>query len=253
VIGSSGVADEDAGAVVGLFLTTAQAVIALGVAAIGDVFFARLGPQPTAATYCAALAGALSWHLVLLAATFLLVVRRRVGGRRRQHRSATRVAPTAPAAAVTGARQCPPASSIGNDVTGNGPARGSWRKGVTHATHVDCLAHNGEREASARCTMTMHTGVRAGVFKADQGDAAQVDGLVTVGVQRCGHLDSLVNTARICVTDSDEGKGTQDEKASRQSGHCDRRIEGDRRVDCHASGSRRRRSRCQLCYKQSGR
>jgi len=92
VIGSSGVANEDAGAVVGLFLTTAQAVIALGVAAIGDVFFARLGPQPTVATYCAALAGALSWNLVLLAATFLLVVRRRVGGRRRQPWRATRVA-----------------------------------------------------------------------------------------------------------------------------------------------------------------
>ena len=103
VVSSSGVTDEDAGAVVGLFLTTAQAVIALGVAAIGDVFFAQLGPQPTAATYCAALAGALSWNLVLLAATFLLVVLLwRVGRRRRQPRSATRGAPTAPAAAVMG-------------------------------------------------------------------------------------------------------------------------------------------------------
>jgi len=254
VIGSSGVADADAGAVVGLFLTTAQAVIALGVAAIGDVFFARLGPQPTAATYCAALAGALSWNLVLLAATFLLVVLlRQVGGCRRQHRSATRVAPTAPAAAVTGARQGAPASSVGNEVTGNGPARGHWRKEVTRVTHVDGPAHNGEREVSARCTMTMRAGVRAGVCKADQGDAAQVDGLVTVGVQRCGHLDILVNTAGVLVTGSDAGKGTKDEEASRQSGHCDGRIEGDRRVDCHASGSRRRCSRCQLCDEQSGR
>ena len=91
VVSSSGVTDEDAGAAVGLFLTTAQAVIALGVAAIGDVFFAQLGPQPTAATYCDALAGALSCNLVLLAATFLLVVLLWRVGRPRGSRGSRRV------------------------------------------------------------------------------------------------------------------------------------------------------------------
>jgi len=103
VIGSSGVADADAGAVVGLFLTTAQSAIALGVAAIGDVFFVRLGPQPTAAAYVEALSGALSCNLVLQAATFLLVfLLRRVGGSPRQQRISTRVAPTEPSAADKG-------------------------------------------------------------------------------------------------------------------------------------------------------
>jgi hypothetical protein len=44
------------------------------VAAIGDVFFARLGPKPTAPTYFDALSGALDCKLVLQAATFLLVL-----------------------------------------------------------------------------------------------------------------------------------------------------------------------------------
>jgi len=103
VIGSSGVSGEDSGSAAGLFLTTAQSAIALGVAAIGDVFFARLGPKPTAATYVDALSGALSCNLVLQAATFLLVLLlRRVGRRTRQQRISTRVAPTEPSAADTG-------------------------------------------------------------------------------------------------------------------------------------------------------
>ena len=51
VIGGAGVTGEDAGSAVGLFLTTAQSVIALGVAAIGDVFFSWLSETPTTATY----------------------------------------------------------------------------------------------------------------------------------------------------------------------------------------------------------
>lgn len=103
VIGSSGVSGEDAGSAAGLFLTTAQSSIALGVAAIGDVFFAQLGARPNAATYVDALSGALSCNLVLQAATFLLVfLLRRVGRSTRQQMISTRVAPTAPSAADTG-------------------------------------------------------------------------------------------------------------------------------------------------------
>ncbi len=73
VIGSSGVTGEDAGSAAGLFLTVAQSSIALGVAALGDVFFTRLGEHPTSAAYFDALASTLSCNLVLQAATFLLV------------------------------------------------------------------------------------------------------------------------------------------------------------------------------------
>jgi NAD(P)-dependent dehydrogenase (short-subunit alcohol dehydrogenase family) len=38
---------------------------------------------------------------------------------------------------------------------------------------------------------------------ADQGDAAQVDGLVNAVVQRLGRLDILVNSASVFVTGSD--------------------------------------------------
>jgi hypothetical protein len=44
---------------------------------------------------------------------------------------------------------------------GHGPGWGSWRRGATNATHVGCPALNGEREASARCTMTMNSKTRA--------------------------------------------------------------------------------------------
>ena len=75
VLGGAGVGGEDAGAASGLFLTTAQSSLALGVAAIGDVFFARLGAAPNAQDYAAALADALACNLALQAATFLLVLR----------------------------------------------------------------------------------------------------------------------------------------------------------------------------------
>jgi EmrB/QacA subfamily drug resistance transporter len=74
VIGSSGVTGDDAGSAVGLFLTTAQSVIALGVAAIGDVFFSWLSASPTTATYLDALTAALSCNLVLMVATFVLAL-----------------------------------------------------------------------------------------------------------------------------------------------------------------------------------
>jgi hypothetical protein len=74
VIGNSGVSGQDAGSAAGLFLTTAQSAIALGVAAIGDVFFTRLGPAPTAMSYVDALSVALSCNLVLLGAAFVLMV-----------------------------------------------------------------------------------------------------------------------------------------------------------------------------------
>ena len=46
-------------------------------------------------------------------------------------------------------------------------------------------------------------GVRAAAFKAGQGDAVQVDGLVKAVVQRFGRLDILVNNAGVFVTGSD--------------------------------------------------
>jgi MFS family permease len=74
VIGSTGVTGEDAGSAVGLFLTTAQSAIALGVAAIGDVFFSWLSEAPTPATYLDALSAALSCNFVLQVATFALAL-----------------------------------------------------------------------------------------------------------------------------------------------------------------------------------
>ncbi len=72
VIGRAGVTGEDAGSAVGLFLTTAQAVIALGIAVIGDVFFACLGNTPSVSAYMTATATALSCSLVLQVGTFVL-------------------------------------------------------------------------------------------------------------------------------------------------------------------------------------
>jgi MFS family permease len=77
VVGSAGVSGEDAGAAAGLFLTVAQSSIALGVAAIGDVFFAWLGDAPDATDYGAALVRALACNLVLLVAALTLVLSRR--------------------------------------------------------------------------------------------------------------------------------------------------------------------------------
>jgi EmrB/QacA subfamily drug resistance transporter len=83
VVGSAGVSGADAGAAAGLFLTMAQSSIALGVAAIGDVFFARLGNAPAPEDYAAALSYALSCNLVLQGATILLVLLLPMVGRRR--------------------------------------------------------------------------------------------------------------------------------------------------------------------------
>jgi EmrB/QacA subfamily drug resistance transporter len=84
VIGGAGVTGEDAGSAVGLFLTTAQSVIALGVAVIGDVFFSWVSETPTTVTYLNALTASLSCNFVLLVATFFLalLLPRRVVARR---------------------------------------------------------------------------------------------------------------------------------------------------------------------------
>jgi EmrB/QacA subfamily drug resistance transporter len=74
IVGSAGIGAADAGSAAGLFLTIAQSSIALGVAAIGNVFFSRLGTMPTQTDYTAALSAALSCNLVLQVATFLLVL-----------------------------------------------------------------------------------------------------------------------------------------------------------------------------------
>ena len=74
VIGSAGVTGEDAGSAVGLFLTTAQSAIALGVAAIGDVFFSLLSALPTTGEYLDALTAALSCNLALMVTTFVLAL-----------------------------------------------------------------------------------------------------------------------------------------------------------------------------------
>jgi MFS family permease len=84
VIGGAGVTGEDAGSAVGLFLTAAQSVIALGVAAIGDVFFSSLSETPTTATYLNALIASLACNFVLMLTTFFLalLLPRRVAARR---------------------------------------------------------------------------------------------------------------------------------------------------------------------------
>jgi EmrB/QacA subfamily drug resistance transporter len=78
VIGGSGVGPDDTGSAVGLFLTTAQSCIAFGVAAIGDVFFGRLGGAPARVDYLAAVSLSLWCNLLLLAGTFVLALRFRV-------------------------------------------------------------------------------------------------------------------------------------------------------------------------------
>ncbi len=74
VIGGAGVTGDDAGSAVGIFLTTAQSIIALGVAAIGDVFFSWLSETPTTATYLNALTASLAVNFVLLVVTFFLAL-----------------------------------------------------------------------------------------------------------------------------------------------------------------------------------
>jgi EmrB/QacA subfamily drug resistance transporter len=74
VIGGAGVTGDDAGSAVGMFLTTAQSIIALGVAVIGDVFFSWLSDAPTMETYVNALTASLSCNVVLLVATFVLAL-----------------------------------------------------------------------------------------------------------------------------------------------------------------------------------
>jgi EmrB/QacA subfamily drug resistance transporter len=78
VIGGSGIRPDDTGSAVGLFLTTAQSCIAFGVAAIGDVFFGRLGVAPVLTDYLAAASLSLWCNLALLAVTFALALRFRV-------------------------------------------------------------------------------------------------------------------------------------------------------------------------------
>ncbi len=75
VIGGVGISAEDTGSAVGMFLTTAQSSIALGVAAIGDVFFTRLGGTPGVSDYDAAVSDALVCNLLLLAVTCVLALR----------------------------------------------------------------------------------------------------------------------------------------------------------------------------------
>jgi 3-oxoacyl-[acyl-carrier protein] reductase len=51
------------------------------------------------------------------------------------------------------------------------------------------------------------TGVRAAAIRADQGDPAQVEGLVRSVVERFGRLDILVNNAGVAVTGPLDGGG----------------------------------------------
>lgn len=74
VTNGASVNETDAGAAAGLFLTTAQSSLALGVAAIGDVFFVWLGPAPLPSNYVRALSAALICNLGLLVLAFLLVL-----------------------------------------------------------------------------------------------------------------------------------------------------------------------------------
>ena len=66
--------ETDAGSAAGLFLTVAQSSLALGVAAIGDVFFVWLGPGPQPLDYVRAVSAALICNLGLQALAFLLIL-----------------------------------------------------------------------------------------------------------------------------------------------------------------------------------
>ena len=59
-------------------------------------------------------------------------------------------------------------------------------------------------------------GVRAVAFQADQGDAAQVDGLVKAVAKRFGRLDILVNNAGVFVTGEVGDSSTDAGKFDRQ-------------------------------------
>jgi len=72
VVDARGVSAEDAGAAAGLFLTTVQSSIALGVAIIGNVFFSTLGDAPTSSDYLNALSLSFVCCASLQMATFLL-------------------------------------------------------------------------------------------------------------------------------------------------------------------------------------
>ncbi|MFL5287071.1 MAG: MFS transporter [Rhodopila sp.] len=74
VTSGASVNEADAGSAAGLFLTTAQSALALGVAALGDVFFAWLGPAPLPLDYASALSAALICNLGLQVLTFFLVL-----------------------------------------------------------------------------------------------------------------------------------------------------------------------------------
>jgi hypothetical protein len=74
VVGSSRIPAADAGSASGVFSTVQQVAFALGVAAIGGVFFGVLGEGTSHADYDAALAAALSCNMGLLSATFMLAL-----------------------------------------------------------------------------------------------------------------------------------------------------------------------------------
>jgi 3-oxoacyl-[acyl-carrier protein] reductase len=59
-------------------------------------------------------------------------------------------------------------------------------------------------------------GVRAAAFKADQGDPAQVEGLVQAVVKRFGRLDVLVNNAGVFVTGAVDDASSDVGKLARQ-------------------------------------
>ena len=69
VLGGRGIGPGDAGSASGVFSMVQQVAFALGVTAIGGIYFSRLGPSPDGAAYNAALATALSCNLGLQAVT----------------------------------------------------------------------------------------------------------------------------------------------------------------------------------------
>lgn len=78
----SGVPAADAGSASGVLATVQQVAFSLGVAVIGSVFFAALGPGQRPAAHAGALDAALLCNIALLAVTFMLACRlpRRLAG-----------------------------------------------------------------------------------------------------------------------------------------------------------------------------
>jgi 3-oxoacyl-[acyl-carrier protein] reductase len=74
------------------------------------------------------------------------------------------------------------------------------RRLAAEGAHVAISYANSSDKAESVRRELEGFGIRAAAFKADQGDAAQVEGLVNTVAERFGRLDILVNSAGVFIT-----------------------------------------------------